>query len=760
MKEVPENELLSAYLDGELTAAEQVEVERLLAASPAARQLLEELRALSSTLQTLPQHKLGEDISQRVLRIAERRMLTEPAAPGELPVPSEGHRNDPPNGRPSLTPAAILRRLLNSRALVWSSLAVVVAVMLMVMDPGRQDRPAGDGIAVREPADHAAEREEPSIREVPKGGQPADQARPRQSDPATMAETHDKQGSRSLSGDTPSLDTGAGPSDQVDMKSPSPEGFAGQKAAPATPPPGGPRDGAAAPSSHYAVAPKGEASAGETATDGRVTRMGTAGGRDPNRASGGLAGGGLGGGGFGGLGFGADDLAQILKGGQVNLSENLARLEGGYVVVFCDLSPTAFKGQAIDRVLAANGIPLEGAVTQNGGLAGSYAFGKNAREPQPDVGQPQEQKQTVAGATLAYLSPAGELDIVCVEAPPARIKATLDALKARTAEFLSVKVEPAPGVEEQKDWGRQYSRGLSKKFRGGEQPQTRPADDSAGADALSSQPGAGGQQWRDVEGKEGRPPLGYALRLRLPESAQRGQLNSSMGRLGDPQSGQPVRQPGPPPPAADTAKTPRPPAGKPVTPALAQQVTEPVVPAERPGTSVPPAKQPDDSSAVGKRPKMSAAPAQPERSAEPQALGERLDEATGRVFGGQALRRSAVREKTVEAEEDAKSQEPAKTEPESAPVPPTAKGKQAAEYPEREGAAAAAGNQAEGTAAESRARLRQGFRQQQEKSERPRKPVAAYRVLFVLRMVGPGASNVPDTAASTIKRAEPPAAKK
>ena len=57
-----------------LTAAEQAEVERLLAADPAARQLLDELRALSAALHALPQQKLGEDLSRQVLRVAERRM--------------------------------------------------------------------------------------------------------------------------------------------------------------------------------------------------------------------------------------------------------------------------------------------------------------------------------------------------------------------------------------------------------------------------------------------------------------------------------------------------------------------------------------------------------------------------------------------------------------------------------------------------------------------------------------------------------------
>jgi hypothetical protein len=123
MENAAENERLSAYLDGELTAAEQARVEQLLAASPAARQLLDELRTLSTTLQSLPQEKLGEDLGPLVLRLAERRMLTEPpsadaqAQPAKFPLPSWRET---------------LRGMLGPRALLWSGLAVAIAVMLML----------------------------------------------------------------------------------------------------------------------------------------------------------------------------------------------------------------------------------------------------------------------------------------------------------------------------------------------------------------------------------------------------------------------------------------------------------------------------------------------------------------------------------------------------------------------------------------------------------------------------------------------------
>ena len=139
MNDLPQNELLSAYLDGELTADEQAEAERLLASSPAARQLLDELRALSATLQSLPQQKLGEDLSRQVLRVAERRMLTEGEPDDAAPVPLS---------------RTVFRRFINRRSMVWLGLTAAVAVMIVIHEQqqknlrgqqGRQDGGAGAG---------------------------------------------------------------------------------------------------------------------------------------------------------------------------------------------------------------------------------------------------------------------------------------------------------------------------------------------------------------------------------------------------------------------------------------------------------------------------------------------------------------------------------------------------------------------------------------------------------------------------------------
>ncbi len=111
----------------------------MLATKPAARKLLEELRTLSATLKSLPRQKLGEDLSEIVLRMAERRMLTEPAdteieekmgtGSAEVPVPMLSE--------PGPIYSTILRRLKNPRIWVWEIVIVAVAVLLVVYYPNR-----------------------------------------------------------------------------------------------------------------------------------------------------------------------------------------------------------------------------------------------------------------------------------------------------------------------------------------------------------------------------------------------------------------------------------------------------------------------------------------------------------------------------------------------------------------------------------------------------------------------------------------------
>ncbi len=146
MIDLPENELFSAYLDGELTAEEQAQVEQLLATSAAARQLMDELRTLSSTLQSLPVHKPGMDLSQRVLRAAERQVLSG----GDLRQPPGGDLRPAEAGpppEPVSSPASIVgrdfwKRFLRPRSLLWAAAIFLVALFLRLQEPGPPNPPA------------------------------------------------------------------------------------------------------------------------------------------------------------------------------------------------------------------------------------------------------------------------------------------------------------------------------------------------------------------------------------------------------------------------------------------------------------------------------------------------------------------------------------------------------------------------------------------------------------------------------------------
>jgi hypothetical protein len=132
-----EDELLSAYLDGELSDAEKADVETRLAADPTARQALDELRAVSASVNSLPRYELGEDLAQRVLRLAEQRMLTEtPTAPIAQPREEESRG----------------RRFLRTRALVWAGMAVAIGLVFMLFDANRGTKPGDNDVAKTPPA--------------------------------------------------------------------------------------------------------------------------------------------------------------------------------------------------------------------------------------------------------------------------------------------------------------------------------------------------------------------------------------------------------------------------------------------------------------------------------------------------------------------------------------------------------------------------------------------------------------------------------
>jgi hypothetical protein len=151
--------LISAYLDDELTVDERAHVERLLANSAEARQLLDEMRALRTGLQELPQHKLELDFAHRVLQRAEEigeRPSEGGQASKELDSPSL------PTTDPSTLPAVHdarqdhIPRPFGRRGIAWSLIAIAAAVLISVTtrssNENRQAAPGGPPAMVRSPA--------------------------------------------------------------------------------------------------------------------------------------------------------------------------------------------------------------------------------------------------------------------------------------------------------------------------------------------------------------------------------------------------------------------------------------------------------------------------------------------------------------------------------------------------------------------------------------------------------------------------------
>jgi anti-sigma factor RsiW len=466
MSELPHEELLSAYLDGELTAAEQAQVEQLLATSPRARQLLEELSALSATLQALPRQRLAEDLSGEVLRaIAQHReaapSLATAAPAAMLPQPM------------------IVPRPLARRVTAWVSVAVAASLLMAVLAYNSVHRgghshnevalaPASDSTP---PADKVVSSAESlDARPAPP---PAAEAPP----PATVEMKIDRDiGRREMAADRAAaradteLAKGALAEQPVLNKAVAPA-----VAARAAEPPSAPAT---------APAPAGKPAAPLVA----MARSAPAG-----------------------------KMKKAMPRKAEVLQEN--RAAGDLLVVRCDVAPTGIQKQAFDNVLAQNGLlrqdlaisgtaadatqnmaqvvvtgsgqpelPMSRfAISQNmpGGSAGRAQSSQLAEQSPSGPYEPERANragqllfnaaitdqnaiQQNAAAANAYndavvsnlagnLSNTDQCEMVYLEASPLQLEGTLAQLAAQSDDFPAVEVQPATSAPAQQHWGR-YSR--------------------------------------------------------------------------------------------------------------------------------------------------------------------------------------------------------------------------------------------------------------------------------------------------------------
>lgn len=114
------DELLSAYIDGELTEAERAQVEAWLADDPRARSLLEELQGVSAAVKSLPKATLATDLSETIL----------------AKVASGTNASDANTRDAGLTlPDRDPQRRFTGRGLWWSAAAIAAAIAVALFAP-------------------------------------------------------------------------------------------------------------------------------------------------------------------------------------------------------------------------------------------------------------------------------------------------------------------------------------------------------------------------------------------------------------------------------------------------------------------------------------------------------------------------------------------------------------------------------------------------------------------------------------------------
>ena len=129
------DELLSAYLDDELSTEERALVEKHIATNADAKQLVDELRTLSASLQSLPKQTLDTTSSETILKaVAARHVAFVPkgksnehdlAARQEKTSVYNSSKSEEDN---SAVPFNVGR---SKRGWAWSMMAIAAALLLM-----------------------------------------------------------------------------------------------------------------------------------------------------------------------------------------------------------------------------------------------------------------------------------------------------------------------------------------------------------------------------------------------------------------------------------------------------------------------------------------------------------------------------------------------------------------------------------------------------------------------------------------------------
>jgi hypothetical protein len=476
MNPIPDDELISAYLDGELSEAERARAEAILAEQPEARQLLEDLRALRGGFEGLPSHRVDHTFLDRVMRSAEREMLAgEPPSvkfehvegePTEMRLASVERSHHQREPRHPSAPGEGWQRW--RRPLAWAGLALAAGVLIMVVERAPQ-APVRRGQIAEAPAaaPKNAEFRAPEAKAPQAGEKSARTAATRDAPEDLSTEFRDTEESAasSKSGNMP-LPAG-GPAARISESSP--------------------KSAAAPLSAPLESGVRGAAPAMRASGQGGAEKEADA--KSANAAAG-----------FG-YRFGLAKQQDA-----ANMAYEVERLEDGELVseplnektliIWCDVDKNVADRPEFRRLLASNGIawqPENAGAGQSatldrklkeGGKTGAAKEPQQANEAQSGLEKaeaPGEQKASSLGGLgdrLSQRSAAGEnlqraqvvsealnradSDYVFLEAPAEQLKGVLAEIDRHPELFLSVNVEPAPEAPEQRAYAA-YNRGRALK---------------------------------------------------------------------------------------------------------------------------------------------------------------------------------------------------------------------------------------------------------------------------------------------------------
>lgn len=124
MNSPPFDELISAYLDGELDAVERAQVERVLHDDARLRRTYNQFKALRTTLQALPHAEPDEELTAAILRHAEHRMAA--------PQADAANQSLSAKSRTTAWPAAQHTRDWRFGLIIATSVAALVLLALFV----------------------------------------------------------------------------------------------------------------------------------------------------------------------------------------------------------------------------------------------------------------------------------------------------------------------------------------------------------------------------------------------------------------------------------------------------------------------------------------------------------------------------------------------------------------------------------------------------------------------------------------------------